>query len=104
MPPDALNPFVLLAWLIGTPTALTITVLGVKAIVFIANATRELKQIPTIAKHVADLRHGQVNDAHAIDLTLTLMVADINELQREVNLNERRYPERRLGPPDRRQA
>jgi hypothetical protein len=99
MPP---NPFIILLYVIAAPTGVTLCVLGVKAIFFFAKASAQLDKIPEIADDVKTLRHGVVNDTHAVDLSLTIIQKDVNAIQEHVKLPITIYPERRLGPTDRR--
>lgn len=102
MPPSTASPIVLLLWVLGTPTALAGVVWAVKGIYFIAKASGKLDLIDEMNESLKQIRHDRRDDQQALTISLSFIEEDVNILQRRANLPERRYPDRRTGPQDRR--
>lgn len=95
MQPEPTNPLVILAWIVGTPSALAVVTLAVKGIFFVANAQKDLK---TVVKYVHERRSAD----QSTEITLTLLENDVTALQENANLPTHPWPDRRVGPVDRR--
>lgn len=95
MPPATQNPFVALAWILAVLIGIPGFVALVKLIFFVADASKDLK---TVVRYVHDRRSIE----QSVEITLTLVENDITALQEHVNLPTHPWPDRRIGPSDRR--
>lgn len=108
MPPNTQNPLVIAAYVVGVLLSMPMLAMVVKAIVFITRATSKLDTVAQgqdeLAKEFREYRHDKRQLDQLVDVTLTLLEADMNTLQERADITVRRYPDRRVGPPDRRTA
>lgn len=93
--PTSQNPLVVLAWILAVFVGLPGTIAAIKAIFFLASASKDLKTV------VAYVQQRRGSDS-VLDITLTLVENDINVLQKNANVTVREWPDRRVGPADRR--
>lgn len=96
------NPLVIVAQVIGYIIALPVAALVIRAIFFVgqtwklfADLVKEVKQI----RRELDARNVE---AQGIAWSFAVVEEDINELQKHAGLEQRDYPDRRVGPADRR--
>lgn len=102
MPPDTQNPLIIAAYVVGLLISLPAVALLVKGIFFVAKASAKIEQIDAIAEDVRQIRHDRRDDTFSVQLSLTVIEDDINRLQEKTGLPVRQFPDRRVGPADRR--
>jgi hypothetical protein len=103
MPPTQ-NPLTLLLWLFGVPGGIAFLTLLVKGIWFVAKASTKLDAIDELAREFKEYRHSTNDNAQAVELSLTIIESDVNALQAKTGIALRAFPDRRVGPADRRAA
>src|SRR4051812_12522515 len=95
MPPETQNPLVTLVWILAVFIGLPGFVALVKVIFFVASASKDLK---TVVKYV----HERRSIEQQTEITLTLLENDVTALQEHADLPTHPWPDRRVGPSDRR--
>jgi hypothetical protein len=91
------NPLVVVAWILAVFVGLPGLIAAVRLIFFVAEASKDLK---TVVKYVHDRRTSD----SVMEITLTLVENDITTIQDHLDLPTHVWPDRRVGPSDRRQA
>ena len=102
MPPSTDNPLVVAAYVAGLLLSVPVVVVLWKVALFLGRATAQLEQIDEIAADVKQLKEARQTEAFDFKLSLTVIESDINLLQEKAGLPVRPFPDRRVGPPDRR--
>jgi hypothetical protein len=108
MPPSTSNPIIIASYVVGFILAIPVLLVLIRAIAFIVTATNKLDSVVTdvgqLKADVSSLRHSAGNDSQSVEFSLYVIETDINALQDKAGLPKREYPDRRVGPSDRRVA
>ncbi|MDB4893155.1 MAG: hypothetical protein JWL61_5010 [Gemmatimonadetes bacterium] len=105
---DAQNPLTIAAYVAGFMLSVPMLVVLVKAVFFIAGATNKLDavvvSVDKLSKDMTHLRESVGSDSQSVELSLFVIETDVNALQERAGVPIRAYPDRRIGPSDRRTA
>lgn len=104
MPPTTHDPLVAAAYVVGALLSLPALFLIWKVAVFFVKAITKLDKIDVIDKTVREIQHARRNETYSVEMSLTVIESDINRLQEKAGLPVREFPDRRVGPADRRAA
>lgn len=106
MPPNTQNPLIIAAYVVGIMLSLPVIFALIKLIAFMVTATNKLDSLVTdvaqVKKDVGSMRRSADSEAQATEISFFVLETDVNALQEKAGLARREYPDRRVGPLDRR--
>lgn len=102
MLPHTQDPLIAAAYAVGFMLSLPVLFVLWKLAVFFAKAILKLDKIDEIDRAVKSIQHQRRNETFSVEMSLTVIEQDINRLQEKAGLPVREFPDRRVGPADRR--
>lgn len=100
------NPLTVAGYVAGILLCVPVVVAMVKAVFFFASATTKLDNVVAgldeLKTEVREFRHEKNDQIQGVEMSLTIIESDINTLQGKAGLTVRPFPDRRVGPSDRR--
>lgn len=102
MLPHTQDPIMAAAYALGFMLSLPALWVLWKLAVFFAKAILKLDKIDEIERTVKNIQHRRANETFSVEMSLSVIEQDINRLQEKTGLSVREFPDRRVGPSDRR--
>jgi hypothetical protein len=104
MPPPETNPYLVAAYVAGFFVLIPAIGLLWKGALFFAKAITKLDKIDGMADDLNTMKEEKSKESNSLEISLSIIEGDLNALQEKTGLEKRHYPDRRVGPADRRTA